>query len=177
MSFEQTLKNAALGGQRDKTFLDKLFTKEEVNRVKELVQKHPLSRSELLELLYLCLGVESKLWNLSSWDRYITLKFFVWIREFIKLAELMHDFMDYKKKQEKLKKWIRNPRMETLLERNTLLIEHNCKFLIDLYLNINRTTLSLGSTGFLEALKNKFEFAYSNSEKINTPIQTGQQKG
>ena len=42
---------------------------------------------ELLELLYMCIGTEAKLVNLSDWDRYVVLKFFVWIREFIKVVE------------------------------------------------------------------------------------------
>lgn len=173
MAFEDNIKNAVFGGKTDKSFLDKLFTKEEAERIKELIKKHPLTREELLELLYMVIGVESKLWNLSEWDRYISLKFFVWIREFIKLAELMHDFLEFKDKKIKSKKWTLNERMETIMDKNRLMIEHNCKFLIDLYLNINRTTLSLGSTGFLEALKNKYEFMYSNPNQINTPTQPG----
>lgn len=47
-----------------------------------------------------------------------------------------------------------------IFENNVKLMEHNLRFLVDLYLNIGRTTLSLGGTGILELLKNKFEFAY-----------------
>lgn len=123
----------------------------------------------------MCLGVESKLYNLSEWDRYISLKFFVWIREFIKLAELLHDFIDYRNKMIKKGKWKVNKRTNEILDKSVMLIEHNCKFLIDLYLNINRTTLSLGASGFIEALKNKFEFMYNDSRQISTPMK--QQQG
>jgi hypothetical protein len=47
-----------------------------------------------------------------------------------------------------------------IFENNMRLLEHNIKFLVDLYFNLARTTLSLGGTGFLEALKNKYEMVY-----------------
>jgi hypothetical protein len=59
-------------------------------------------------------------------------------------------------------------RCKQLLYNNERLIEHNAKFLIDLYLNIGRTTLSLGGTGFLETLKNKYELTYPNQPGLNT---------
>ena len=61
-------------------------------------------------------------------------------------------------------KAVLSDRTRKLLSNNERLIEHNAKFLIDLYFNIARTTLSLGATGLLEILKNKYEIAYPNGQ-------------
>jgi len=183
---EDNITRGIFSGQTEKTFIDKLFAKEDVEKIRELIKKPKLTRSELLELLYLISANEAKLVNYSAWDRYIALKFFVWIREFIKVAELLYDYRDdllikanvcvtckgyINNTQKKLKKcdckepipFELSDRTIKLLDNNERLIEHNAKFLIDLYLNIARTTLSLGATGFIETLKNKYEIAYPNN--------------
>jgi hypothetical protein len=193
MSFEQQLQRNLFSQNVERTAIDKLLSRKEVERVKELIKQEKLNRSDLLELLYLCLSTESKLLNLGSWDRYVILKFFVWIREFIKIAELMYDLKEFLESKENLcstcKGYIDgkkskksdtacycymhgkipepsielSDRTKQILKNNELLIEHNAKFLIDLYFNIVRTTLSLGGTGFMELLKNKFEIFYPNN--------------
>jgi len=190
--FEQQLQNAMFSGSKEKTFIDKLLAKEDVDRLRELIKKPKLKREELLELLYLLGSTESKLLNYGEWDRYVILKFFVWIREFIKVAELLYDYTDDLERKEntcssctKFKKGylsgdedvctcevFKTSIMLTKRTRQTLyncerLVEHNAKFLIDLYLNISRTTLSIGGTGLLEILKNKYEIAYPQSPGIS----------
>lgn len=160
MAFEENLQKSLFTPNKEKTYVDKLLSKADVEKVKELIKKEKLNRGELLELLYMCLGTESKLINLGAWDRYVLLKFFVWIREFIKIAELMYDYKEYLEEQESKHNKKISERTKQILNSNERLIEHNAKFLIDLYFNIARTTLSLGGTGFLELLKNKFEVNY-----------------
>ncbi len=192
--FEQTLQNSLFSGQSEKSFIDKLLAKQDVDRVRELIRKNNLSREDLLELLYLLSGNEAKLLNYGEWDRYIILKFFVWIREFVKVAEIMFDYQEDLKKKEntcktckKLKKTeetdnkcdcavfisssILSDRTKQLLHNNERYIEHNVKFLVDLYFNIGRTTLSLGATGIMELLKNKYEVVYPQQ-----PVTTGLQQ-
>ena len=48
------------------------------------------------------------------------------------------------------------------------LLSNDIKFVINHYLNIARTTLSLGGTGFLEPLKQKWEMIYPQGG-LNTP--------
>lgn len=162
---EDNITRNIFAGQTEKTFIDKIFAKEDVEKIRDLIKKPKLTRSELLELLYLISANESKLVNYGEWDRYIALKFFVWIREFIKVAELLYDYKDDLEKKAKLSnsKFNLSDRSKQLLDNNERLIEHNAKFLIDLYLNMARTTLSLGATGFIETLKNKYEIAYPNN--------------
>lgn len=199
MGFEQDLQNKVFNDTGERTFIDKLLAKEEVKDIRELIKKPRLTRSELLEILYLISGTESKLVNYGAYDRYIILKFFVWIREFIKIAELLFDYTDelYKKENtcstcektiDPLEKTetkkckcdtaipyvVLSERSKRLLDNNQRLIEHNAKFLIDLYLNIARTSLSVGATGILELLKNRYEVQY-----VQAPVspQTQQNTG
>ena len=55
-------------------------------------------------------------------------------------------------------------------------MEHNIKFLVDLYLNIGRTSLSVGATGLMEILKNKYEIVYPGAGGVNTPMGEQQQQ-
>jgi hypothetical protein len=57
-----------------------------------------------------------------------------------------------------------------LFANNKLMLSHDVKFLADLYLNIGRTTLSLGGSALLEFARNKFEFSYPG-QQMATPQQ------
>lgn len=147
-------------GATDNTFMDKLLAKNIDENLRALIKKDKLERADLREILYLLGSQESKLLNYSEWDRYIQLKFFVWVREFVKSYEVLYDYEEDIKKYEKAGKLILSERSKKLLENNERTMSHIAKFLIDLYLNVARTTLSLGATGMLEFLKNKFEIVY-----------------
>lgn len=193
--FEQNLQRSMFSTNNEKTFVDKILARQDVEAIRQLIKKKHLTREEMLEILYLVSGTEAKLLNYSDWDRYVILKFFVWLREFIKVAEILYDYTDFlelkSKECKKCGKIIgstkktegckcEQPKQEfALTKRNRDLIdniqrmmEHNAKFLIDLYLNIGRTSLSVGATGMLEILKNKYEIAYPN-----TPNATQMQGG
>ena len=196
-AFEQEIQRAMFSQNPEKTFIDKILARNDVEKIRSLVAKPRLKREELLELLYMLGGVESKLYNYGEWDRYIILKFFIWIREFVKIAELLYDYQDELRKREntclKCKKLIKTKNKENkctcdvpeqqqvltdrtkkLLENNERLIEHNIKFLVDLFLNIGRTTLSIGATGFMELLKNRFEVDYRTQQNLT---QTAEPRG
>lgn len=166
VDFEDKLTSGITGGSRERSFIDKILAKDDVNDIRELIRKPELTRQELLEILYLISGTESKLLNYSEWDRYIILKFFVWIREFIKIAEILFDYEDHLiSSHVKL-----SPRAKRLLKNNSLLIQHNAKFLIDLYLNIARTSMSIGASAFIELLKNKYEVIYPQ-QPVTTSVE------
>lgn len=166
---ESQLQNALFNKESEKTFIDKLLAKDDGQRIKELISTKKLKREEMLELLYLLGGNESKLVNYGEWDRYIILKYFVWIRQFVKICENLYDYDDDIKKKDKHRKVQLSARSNKLLENIDRNLQHASKFNIDLYLNIMRTTLSLGGTGFIEMLKNKFEFSYPQGQNVYTP--------
>lgn len=163
--FEQDLQNSLYQRESEKTFVDKILARKEVDQIRNLIKKERLEREDLLEILYLISGNEAKLLNYGEWDRYVILKYFVWLREFVKTLELFFDYRDdLQAKAEKEGREL-SPRLVRLLNNNQRLMEHNAKFLIDLYLNIARTTLSIGASGFMEILTQKFEYSYPQQKE------------
>lgn len=193
--FEQNIQKGLFSSTTEKTFIDKILGKQDVESVRSIIKKKHLCREDMLEILYLLSSSETKLLNYSEWDRYIMAKYFVWIREFVAVAEQIYDYEDdliknsnfcncggwISVKIDKIKKCeceIPNPKVKVsnrtrqLFENNKRLMEHNVKFLVDLYFNLARTTLSKGATGFLEILKNKYEISYPNASELSTPTET-----
>lgn len=176
------------GGERyrDQSLIDKIVAKEDIDAIRAIIKRPKLTREDLLELLYLIAGTEAKLLSHDNWQRYVLLKYYVWLREFVKVAELLYDYQDNLKKRASscgscglcidldtrdvsvkmcmCVKPVRVPPLSSdavsMLENNERLIEHNAKFLIDLYLNIARTSLSVNAQGFRDVLTNRFEVMY-----------------
>lgn len=176
MDFEEQLNRSLFKTDSEKTYIDKILSRQDVDRVRELIRKKNLEREDVLEMLYLLSSNESKLLNFGEWDRYVILKFFVWIREFVKIAELLYDYQDDLKAKENKGELTLSARSKKLLKNNERFIEHNAKFLIDLYFNICRSTMSLGATGFMELLKNKYEVVYPAGQ-LQTPVDTNHKRG
>ena len=51
--FEEAIQKTMFSNNKDKTYIDKLLARQESDRLKILATKDKLTRSELLELLYL----------------------------------------------------------------------------------------------------------------------------
>lgn len=167
---EEQIARQMFNPNAEKTFIDKVLARQDVEKIRELIKKPNLSREELLDILYNVAGTEAKLVNYGEWDRYVMNKFFVWLREFVKLAEQLFDYIDFLEKDEKYNV---SHRGEILLQACRNLLEHNCKFLIDLYLNIARTSMSLGATAALELMRNKYEIAYQGMHPPAQPESKG----
>lgn len=161
---QQALANSLFSSPTEKTFVDKILSRKDVDQVAEIVKKKRLQREDLMFLMYMLNSVELKLVNYGEWDRYIMAKYFVWIRDFCALAESLMDYKEDLEDKNKKKEIEITERAAQMIENNLRLIEHNIKFLIDLYFNLSRSTLSLGATGLMEILKNKFEVSYPNQE-------------
>ena len=162
MGFEEDIQRQIFSGTGDRTFIDKLLARQDVDALRELIRKPRLTRKELLDAMIMLSGTESKLLNYGEWDRYVILKFYVWIGDFIKLAEFIYDYKEDMMKMEKAKKIVLTDDIKQMLDNSILKMEHNAKFLMALYLNIGRTSLSIGATGLMELLKNKYEVIYPN---------------
>jgi len=165
LSVEGEIQKNMFSKDYEKSFIDKLLSRKEVEEIKNLIKKPSLTRSELLELLYLIGSTEQKLFNYDEWNRYVSLKYFVWLREFISICELWFDLDDQLKKDGV----VLDPEKAVLLETIRQLLEHNAKFLVDLYLNIGRTSLSINATGFFELIRNKFEISYPEMQQKQEP--------
>jgi hypothetical protein len=184
LSFEQAL------GQRlfhapatEKTYTDKLLARKEVSEIQELIKKEDLTRSELLDMLYLLSSSEIKLANFGDWDRYLLGKFLAWIRDFVSICEILYDYKEFydpekhseeeKKDPEKAKQIDkevgRSPEIAKLMENNRKFMLHNIKFLVDIYLYLSRSTLSLSMSAFEILSTSRYEYAYPGMEGGMTP--------
>lgn len=186
MSFENIIERALINAPQEKTYIDKLLAKDDANKIKELFIKNNLTRSDMLELMYLLASLEAKLVNYGEWERYIILKYSIWVQENIKIMELLFDYKDELERKEKLcvkcnkliegtvknkcvcevpeRAFILTELTQRNLRNIEKLIEHNVKFLIGLYLNIARSSLSVGAVGIKEILKQRFEVAYPQKD-------------
>jgi hypothetical protein len=168
MSIESQIQRDIFSKNHEKTFIDKVLSRKESEEIRRLVKKPNLTRSEMLELLYLISSTEQKLLNYDEWNRYVILKYFVWLREFISVCEQWFDLNDdFKENPDVL-----NGNSKKLMANIGNLLEHNAKFLVDLYLNIGRSSLSINGSGFYEINRNKFEISYP---EMNQPQE--QKKG
>ena len=97
-SIEDRISNSLYKANKDKTFVDKVMGVAWAEKVTELIQKSPLNREDMNQLYSYLTSPEMKMLNLDIHNRYVILKYFVWIGEFIKLAQQFYDYEDYIKK-------------------------------------------------------------------------------
>jgi len=75
-----------------------------------------------------------------------------------------------KKYKVQVKKIELQDRTKRVLENARIQLEKNVKFLMDMYFNVIRTSLSLSGHGFDSVLTNKFELFYPNSGDIQSNV-------
>lgn len=166
MGIENALQSVMYSrGNSEKTFLDKLYAREEVEKIRQIIEKEDLTKQDLHQVLNLMGGVEQKLLCYSHEERYILLKFFVWIRDYVKLLEQTYDTVD---RLESKKTFNMTDRTKLYVKNIKELMQQSVRFLIDVYLNIGRTSLSIDGKGFIESLKNKYELSYGEY-KVTPP--------
>lgn len=161
------------GGQREKTFVDKTMARQDVDEIKDLMMKEDLSRQDLRKLQYLIGGIERKLENFTPYDRYLLGKFFTWIRDFESIIEGLLDFKEKLDegtipKTEYSEKMVENVRHKML---------HNFLFLIDVFLYLSRSTLSINAEAFRTITSQRFEYAYSTPPMALAPEDRRQSLG
>jgi hypothetical protein len=177
MAFEDNLHNMMSQVNKEKSFIDKVLARDEVVSGRQIIREEEMGRRGITDLLNLCSSNESKLWNYGRYERYYMAKYFVWIREFVSIIEQLYDYRDDLKEKQAKGIIIIDARSWQLLENCRRLMEHNVKFLVDLYFNLARTTVSINMSGFREIITNRFEMGYSNAPQLNSPVGVEEKKG
>lgn len=161
-AIESQLNQNLYGGYSDKSFFDKVIAKEEVNEMKRIMEKDDWDRTDFSKILYLMNANELKLINFDKegWERYVLGKYYTWIRELVLMAQILFDYQSKEQAGEL-----------TLLDESKILIndyrrtlEHNCKFCIDIFFFISRSTLGKEGHGFDTAMTSRFEYKYNQPE-------------
>lgn len=143
----------------EKTFIDKVLDRHDSERLRDLMKKDRLSRSELLELLYLIVGINTKLVNFSEWDRYLLGKDLAWIRDFVTKNEELCDYIE-RIESDDIPDIQEGDEVHKILQQIDRLDEHNIKFLIDIFLYLCNSTLSVSGVAFDTLTKSRFEYHY-----------------
>lgn len=161
-SFEQSLGGNIFTPEYEKTFIDKVLGRREVEELKDIMEKDELDRSDLNKLLYLLSSVEIKLVNFGEWDRYLLGKFYAWIRDFVATLEILFDYQ----------KMINEGKVSGVSESTRQMLQniqykqsHNVKFLADVFLYLSRSTLSYRAMGFDTLTSQRFEYSYPNQSQ------------
>jgi len=163
----KTVENLLFDRGQERTLIDKLLDRRDVERIKKLIAKEALTREELLELLYLITGIETKLVNYTEDDRYILGKYYAWIRDFVNAAELFYDVQS--QIREAMLKYDEDTKKQLTktLEYIRGLLLHDVKFAIDVFLFLSRSTLSIDAKAFEMLLTSKMEYEYKT---VGEPI-------
>lgn len=172
MAFEQTLGSTLYQQTQDKSYIDKLLSRKEVEKLQLLMKKQELTKQDLSEIMYLLSGAELKLSNMDGYDRYLLGKYFTWIRDIIKAAEYVYDYLDKisnEKASDEVIIKLRNHKdfeeIKECLEQIQHMLIHDVKFSVDIFLYLTRSTLGVEGVAFDTLSKGRYEYEYSG----NTP--------
>jgi len=163
--FTESLNRYIFSQSAERTWIDKILDRNDVERIRDLMKKEDWTREDLLEVLYLLAGNELKLVNYGDWDRYLLGKYYAWIRDFVGIAEKIYDYLDDLKDEEI------DDETRKMLENTKKQILHVVKFNIDVYFYLMRSTLSLGASAFDTLTKSRFEYAYPQVDISAQPEQ------
>lgn len=168
-AIEDSIASVMKRGNSEKSFIDKVFARDDVDRLREILSKKELTEEDLRVALYQLNSGEAKLVNYSDWERYVMLKFHIWIRADVKILQL---FLHTKKTIEtelndKNCSWddeAKEQMRHSLDEFKKMYVEI-IQSLSDIFLHIQRSSLSINGLGFKEALQNRFEIGYKADVK------------
>lgn len=156
-TIEDLLARQMLAAQNEnRTFIDKLLAKDDVFRMRELHKQNQLGQNDIMEMLQLMAGNESKLLNFDENERYIFGRYFIRIREGFSIDEKLWNLYD------ELKTFCDDPEVLGVWEENLKLVNNTGKFFVDNFQWLSRSGMSISGIGFEKILKHKFEVAYSN---------------
>ena len=163
---------ALRSGNSEKTFIDKLLGREDINALRDVITEDILDRKSIRKIKYLITSSESKLLNFDEHIYYLMNKYYLWIGELIKIYEM---FLDYDEKVFKTK-FESDPEYKDITDIMYSMkrrLSHVVKTSVDIYINISRTTMSKDALAFKEILTNKFDYSYN--APFGIPGMTSQQ--
>jgi len=158
--FYSSVTSAATYSER--SLIDKVLARRNVEKIETLLRKPHWSREDLSLLLYYLVSDELKLLNLSPWDRYVLGKYFVWVRQIVKVGDLFYDVKEKIKEKMKNMKAPKEKIDERLrrLERIEKQLIEAIRFASDVFLYLARSTLSVKGKAFDQLLRQKIEYEY-----------------
>jgi len=183
--FYQNLSRVLFQGESEKSLVDKLLGRQDADKLHMLMQKEPLNKSDIEEILFLMTSIDQKIVNYDEWDRYVIIKLFPWVKDY---STICKTWMIYEEQFEKGnfnndfsiveategKQEIKPILDETknIISETTKYLQHNLKFLISIFLLVSNSTLSIDGAAFETLTTSRYEYSYPN-----LPLPQPQQRG
>ncbi len=165
--FMEALGTSPFMRSSERTVIDKLFAREDVDQIRVLQKELRLDKKQLQELLHLLTAVEPKLLNLEPWTMYALSQFIVGVTGFMTLAMQYCDVADLIEKRNK-DGGIVSKRCEELFEQSRLKVDRAMKFILSVFSYSGRVTLSNKAMAFKEFTRERWDLEYSKNP--NQPI-------
>jgi hypothetical protein len=81
-NFQDQMGQTVYNAEYERTRYDKLLTREEIMRLRDILKKEQLTTDDISEVMNIAVSTEIKLTRLNDWDRYILGKYMIWIGEY-----------------------------------------------------------------------------------------------
>ena len=174
--FYQNLSKALFQGESEKSLVDKLLGRQDADKLHSLMQKEPLTKSDIEEILFLMTSIDQKIVNYDEWDRYVIVKLFPWVKNY---STICKTWMIYEEQfangdfdQDFTDPSILEETKKTVGE-TTKYLQHNLKFLISIFLLVSNSTLSIDGAAFETLTTSRFEYHYPNLSLPQPQQRTG----
>ena len=169
--FEQQIGQAIYSPGSPKAYSDKLLAQDEVNEMKDLIQKDYLGASDLRRLGYLLSGNEMKLVYFDAKERYLICKYLTWIHKAITIQQTRIRNIDI------LRKKGASATGQRAITQAYNIMDEDIKKMIGIFLALTRSSLSLNGKAFVDLSTNRSETVYNYNQVPGYNQQQGQQQG
>lgn len=148
----------------DRTFIDKLTAFENLKRMEEIHKEGIHNKSQLQEMLHLLTAIEPKFLNFSDWDRIAASLFFTRVRSYVKIG-----INAYAVKEVFAKSKV-TERAKQIFGQVFDIIHENMMYIIDVFLYVTRTSLSVSGYAFGKLADNQFDLPYEQQQQKGFPL-------
>lgn len=169
-NFYDNLGKSLFMGESEKSFVDKLLGRQDADKLHNLMQKEPLTKSDVEEILFLMTSIDQKILNYDAWDRYVVVKLFPWVKSYSTICKTWMIYEeqyndkkfddDFTIKDEKTYKKNVLDETKNIVAEISKYLQHNLKFLISIFLLVSNSTLSIDGAAFETLTTSKFEYSY-----------------
>ena len=157
-SFANSMAQAIYTPGSPKAYSDKLLAQDEVNEMKELIQKDYLTAADLRRLNYLLSGNELKLVYFNVKERYLICKYLTWIHKAVTIQQTRLRNINILRE---------NQASETgqiAIMQAYSILDEDIKKMIGVFLALTRSSLSLNGKAFVDLSTNRSETVYNYNQ-------------
>lgn len=157
-AFANSMAQAIYTPGSPKAYSDKLLAQDEVNEMKELIQKDYLNAADLRRLSYLLSGNELKLVYFNVKERYLICKYLTWIHKAVTIQQTRLRNVNILRE---------NNASETgqiAIMQAYSILDEDIKKMIGVFLALTRSSLSLNGKAFVDLSTNRSETVYNYNQ-------------